>query len=102
MNILDITANLEGVDFAPKTELLEIIQNVKTIITTVMGSIPLDRDIGVDISVLDNPVPSVARLTSSIIDAVERYEPRVKVVKVVYKGDAEGGIVRPIVRVAIR
>ena len=103
MQIIDVTAELEGVSFAPGNELEEILQNVRTILTTMKGSVPLDRDFGLDGSVLDRPVSALrAILTTNIIEAVEKYEPRVKVKEVNFAGDAEEGIVIPTVRVVIR
>ena len=34
------------VDFAPSDEVREILQNVRTILSTRKGSVPLDRDFG--------------------------------------------------------
>ena len=33
------------VNFAPETEVVEILQNVRTILATRKGSVPLDRDL---------------------------------------------------------
>ena len=96
MQIIDVTAELEGVSFAPGNELEEILQNVRTILTTMKGSVPLDRDFGLDGSVLR------AVLTTNIIEAVEQYEPRVKVTQVSFSGNADEGVVIPTVRVVIR
>ena len=103
MQIIDVTAKLEGVSFAPGNELEEILQNVRTILTTMKGSAPLDRDFGLDGSVLDRPVNALrAVLTTNIIEAVEQYEPRVKVTQVSFSGNADEGVVIPTVRVVIR
>ena len=34
------------VDFAPETEAVEILQNVRTILSTQIGTVPLHRDFG--------------------------------------------------------
>ena len=34
----------QGIDFAPSSEIAEILQNVRTILTTRLGSVPLERD----------------------------------------------------------
>lgn len=36
----------QGIDFAPSSEIAEILQNVRTILTTRLGSVPLERDFG--------------------------------------------------------
>ena len=58
----------------------EIVQNVKVILSTRKGSVPLDRDFGVDWSVVDKPsTVAFQRLKQEIIRAIRRYEPRVVV-----------------------
>ena len=52
---IDVSARLEGIDFAPKDILTEIIQNVRTIISTTQFSVPLDRRFGIDGTVIDLP-----------------------------------------------
>jgi len=58
----------------------EIYQNLKTLFTTPVGTVPLDRDFGVDFTVLDQPLP-VARNKYSVelSEKVQRYEPRVTI-----------------------
>lgn len=103
---LDITAQLDGIDFGPSTVLEEILQNVKTILATPKFSVPLDREFGLNATMLDSPTPAgMAALTAEVFEAVQRYEPRVKVKKVFFnpsEADALDGIVRPTVRVVIR
>lgn len=43
------------VNFAPETEVVEILQNVRTILATRKGSVPLDRDFGLSWQYLDAP-----------------------------------------------
>lgn len=101
---VDVTATLGKINFSPDT-LTEILQNVRTILSTPKYSVPLDRDFGIDVTMLDEPMPvAQARLTAEIIAAVQQWEPRVQVTKVSYDGDiADGmdGILRPRVRVRI-
>ena len=56
MQIVDVTATLENIVIFPASEMEEIIQNIKTILTTLQGSVPLDREFGIDPSVIDKPV----------------------------------------------
>ena len=93
--------DLNTINFAPDNVLDEIIQNVM-IITTVKGSVPMDREFGIDASVVDRPIMAVqAILTSEIMDAVSHFEPRARVTAVNYKGDAEDGILMPVVRIEV-
>jgi phage baseplate assembly protein W len=97
----DITATLDKVDFDAKGT-TEIMQNIRTILSTVHYSVPLDRGFGVDLTLLDSPLPAAkARLTGDIIAAVNKYEPRVEVVEVSYEGDGLEGKLMPKVRVRI-
>ena len=89
------------VDFAPETEVVEILQNVRTILATRKGSVPLDRDFGLSWQYLDAPT-AVAQM--QIIDAIETYEPRAKVKSVEFKSsqtDSLDGILKPVVTVSI-
>lgn len=94
--------NKNSIDFAPDSVLKEINQNLRTILTTPRGSVPLDRDFGIDMSVIDLPIPLYkAKLTADIYDTIPKYEPRVKVVDVTYEHDVLSGRSKPIVKVAI-
>lgn len=98
-----MTGTLGEISFAPESELAEILQNVRTIVTTPKYSAPLNRGFGVTASWLDDPLPGAqARLTAEIIAEVQRREPRVRVTRVIFEGDALDGILRPKVRVRIR
>lgn len=79
-----VTLNGE-VDFSPQTEVAEILQNVRTIISTLKGTVPLDRDFGVSWEHLDKPIQLAKSMnTETIIEAIEDYEPRATVVSVEY------------------
>ena len=98
----EVAATLETIDFHPATALKEILQNVRIILTTEKYSVPLDRNFGITAMMLDMPLPvAQARLNAEIINAVQRYEPRVNVTAVSYDGDGMDGTLRPRVRVRI-
>lgn len=85
---------LREIDFSPASSVAEIVQNVKTIISTVVGTVPLDRDFGVDSDLVDLPMPVArARLAAELIEKVERYEKRVKVLRVTFSGDGDGHLI---------
>jgi phage baseplate assembly protein W len=90
--------------FAPATTVQEVIQNVRMIITTPKGTVPLDREFGIDATVIDKPLAiAQAILARDIVNAVKKYEPRAKVNKVEFS-DGSGaidGVLKPIVRVEI-
>lgn len=100
--IYDVLAQpVKGIDFAPASEAAEILQNLRTIITTTKYSVPLDRDFGVNAEMLDKPMAvAQAQLQSEIIMAIKTYEPRVTVTGISFTGTDEG-ILIPKVQVMI-
>ena len=90
---------LTEVNFAPGSEEEEIVQNVRTILATRVGTVPLDRSFGLSWEYLDKPLP-VARalIQAEVIEAITRYEPRANIETVDFQeseSDAMGGISRP-------
>lgn len=97
----DVAMRLKEIDFAPKNRVVEIIQNVRIILSTSKYTVPLDREFGLDPSIVDLPMPAAqAKLTAEIIATVHRYEPRCRVVRVFYAGDLDGRL-EPTVRIRI-
>lgn len=97
MNYL-VTMSKE-IDFAPATEVAEIIQNVRTIIATRKGDVPLARDLGFSWGNIDKPLPlAKAMMQAEIIDAIEEIEPRAKIVSVEFEeseAESADGILKP-------
>lgn len=91
-----------AIDLAPKTTVEEVLQNVRTIISTIKYEIPLDRGFGIDGDVIDMPMQQAqAKLTQEIFRAVRQYEPRAIIESISFIGDASGKMV-PKVEVSIR
>ena len=94
-----------NVDFDPPSEVREILQNVRTILSTRKGSVPLDRDYGLTWDHVDKPIQTAQMLMrSEIVDEIERYEPRAKVVSIEFDENIEGvmdGLLQPRVTVSI-
>lgn len=90
-----ITANQQtSINLAPKTTVEEVLQNVRTIITTVKYQIPLDREFGIDGSVIDLPMPEAqAKVSQEIFQAVRRYEPRAVIESISFSGEDSGKLV---------
>ncbi len=87
--ILQIMNTQDTYNLMPLSIIEEITQNIKLILTTIKGTVPLDRNFGIDISFLDNPIPkAVMRAKISILETVKKYEPRVEVLKVELINDA--------------
>lgn len=100
--IYDISAATMGaINFAPATELEEILQNLRCILATPKFSVPLDRDFGIDAAFIDRPMPAArAKIAASIIEAIKKYEPRVTVTAISWDGTIDGNL-RPKVQVMI-
>ena len=94
-----------NVDFAPSTEVREILQNIRTVLSTRKGSVPLDRDFGLTWGHVDKPIQTAQMLMrSEIVDVIERYEPRAKVVSIEFDENLDGvmdGLLKPRVTVSI-
>lgn len=97
---------LNNINFAPNSLVAEVVQNVQTILATVKGSVPLDRDFGIDWSFVDEPIPQAMMLArADIIDAITAYEPRAKVRQITFKTSmqqAMQGKVVPVVVIEIK
>ena len=91
MEVDILLTNSENINFAPATEVEEVIQNVRTICATPKYSVPLDRQFGIEAQFVDRPTPKVmAAIQAEIIQAVRKYEPRCKVTKVSFDGGLDG------------
>lgn len=94
-----------AVNFAPETEAEEILQNVRTILSTPIGTVPLYREFGISWEHVDKPY-SVAKqlMMVEIIEAIEKFEPRAKVESVEFDETIESameGLLKPRVIVMI-
>lgn len=98
-----LTANQKPtINLAPKTTVEEVLQNVRTIISTIRYEIPLDRGFGINGDVIDMPMQQAqAKLTQEIFRAVRQYEPRAIIESISFTSDASGKMV-PKVEVSIR
>ncbi len=100
MDSFDVSVDSIGIDFGA-SGMKEIIQNVQTILTTSIGSVPLDRAFGIDLSPLDAPTTfTKAELAPIIIEAIHSYEPRVNVESVTFQ-ETDQGTLLPIVRLSL-
>jgi phage baseplate assembly protein W len=92
---------MDGIDFGA-AGVKEVLQNVRTLLATKKFSVPLDRDVGLDFSLLDKPYPRArTEVRTEIIQALRQYEPRAKVIRVLFDGDPADGVLNPKVTVRI-
>lgn len=98
MQYVITTKDPTTINMAPKTEAEEILQNIRTILATAKGTVPLDREFGLDSTVIDLPTSlGKAKLTNEIFQAVKRYEPRVTIDSISFSGDISGKIIPKVV-----
>ena len=79
-----------GINLMPASELEEIFQNVRTIVTTIKGTVPLDRELGISANILDAPINQQSRLVGEIAEAIERFEPRARLRRIEFTGNENG------------
>lgn len=99
-----ITIIPSKINLFPANELEEIFQNVTTIVTTAINTIPLFRSFGVDQSYIDSPTPVMqARAVADITTAIEQFEPRVIVESIGFEpSELIQGQVKPVITISIR
>lgn len=94
MTLKDVEFNVRGE--IPEAE--EILRCIRNLIMTPVGTVPLDRDFGIDQSILGLPIDAAQSLLAvEIIDKVERYEPRVSVSEVELTANIDGQIIAKVV-----
>jgi len=89
---------VQPLNFYPADTVTEVIQNVRMILATQKGTVPYDRDFGLEWRFLDHPADiASARLTAEVINQIRKYEPRAKVVRVNIDqaSDLSDGLLRP-------
>lgn len=93
--ILDFE-NEDDFSLIPTTTTEEVLQNIRFIVKTRKGSLPLFRDFGVDWEFLDRPIAE-ARLLAipEIISEIQAREPRAEIIDISYDGtNAENGKIK--------
>lgn len=94
MTLKDVEFNVRGE--IPEAE--EILRCIRNLIMTPVGTVPLNRDFGIDQSILGLPIDAAQSLLAvEIIDKVERYEPRVSVSEVELTANIDGQIIAKVV-----
>lgn len=100
-----IATPLQDIDWKPQSTADEVLQNVRCVISTVLGSVPLDREFGVSSAWLDDAGPvAEMKLRILLIDAIERFEPRAKIKSITFvDGGSDGlqGRLSPVVKLEI-
>ena len=79
-------------------------QEIRMLLSTRKGSVPLDRDYGLTWEYVDLPMPeAMPWMIAEIAGQLEKYVPRIRVRDIVFKSDDPvEGILQPTVTVEIR
>ena len=94
MTLADVEFNLRE----PLENQAEILRCLRTLLMTPAGSVPLDRDFGIDQTALGYPVESAqSMLAVEIMEKVSRYEPRVSVPEVEFSATSDGQLTAKVV-----
>lgn len=99
--IYDIKVSPYDWKIKPTTEIEEVLQNVMAIILTTKGSVPLDREFGINGNLLDAPINSQSKLTTELAEAIKKYEPRARLQGITFGGNMADGELKPTVRIEI-
>jgi hypothetical protein len=80
----------------------EVFQNVKYILLTEYFSVPLDREFGMNFTMVDKPIPvAEAMLSQEVAMKVALYEPRCLFKQIEYSGEGIAGKLNPNVMIAV-
>lgn len=86
---------IKGINFDIR-DVEELLQNLRVLYTTAIGTVPFDREFGLNMDFLDMPMDiAKGRLTQQYIEKTREYEPRVIVQEVKFETDTGEGIVIP-------
>lgn len=103
---MDYTLNLSAreIKIIPDSTVEEILQNVRTIILTELGSVPMYREFGTDNDLIDAPLPVAQnKLVKNIAAAIMKFEPRARLKKIRWlKSDAADGQLKPLITISIQ
>ncbi len=93
MNYLVSGNDVSSLSFDESDTVKSVLQNIRIILSTPKGTVPLYRDFGINMEFLDLPAPAAeAYLRTEIRESVELWEPRARVTGVEFDQEklAEG------------
>ncbi len=95
-------SNKRKIKFNVTDPVESVLQNIAVILSTPKGSVPMYRDFGISVDILDRPIPvAKAMMTADIKEAIERWEPRALFISVEFMEDELNGRLIPMVEVEI-
>lgn len=92
------------VDFTTDSSIdTEILISIQTLCSTYEGTIPLDRRVGLDSSVISESIDiSKEIITADIFDKVEKYIPEVEVIEVSFKDGEDISMLNVLIKLGRR
>ena len=95
-------SNKRKIKFNVTDPVESVLRNIAVILSTPKGSVPMYRDFGISVDILDRPIPvAKAMMTADIKEAIEQWEPRVTFIGVDFMEDELNGRLIPMVEVEI-
>lgn len=80
------------------SEIQKIQRSVETLLSTAAGTMPMDREFGLNCEFLDYPVDTAANLYAlEVTEKIRRYVPEASVLKTEFEFDRISGAIRPTV-----
>lgn len=80
-----------AINWDPEDEVTEVIQNLRTLLATASGTVPLARELGTPQDIIDTPSSLAGqRLRATVVKAVKTYEPRITIAAVKLAATHEG------------
>lgn len=86
------TSENEALELGAPETVKSVLQAIKIILTTPKGTIPMYRDFGVNMDILDMPIPAMEqRARMEYKEAIEQWEPRAQVKDITFSRDIVSG-----------
>lgn len=92
----------QKLEFFPLTWLDKTVEEVRIVLNTPIGSVPYNRDFGMDMSFLHLPINlAKSAYATAAAEAIERFVPSLRVNQVIFPDDSDGANgLNPIIEVS--
>ena len=98
--IVDLSENTP-ITLFPSQTVEEVLQNVRVILSTPRGSVPLARDWGIDMGFIDKPLTVAKTMAIAAIHDALSLEPRAVIKNITFTADNSGRLI-PRVEVSVK
>lgn len=94
--------NLSDVKIESSSMDTEVLNRLKNLYSTYEGTVPFDRNFGINPNILDEPIDiAKGKLVAEVIQKTQKYEPGIRVIEVKFNTKLDEGKVSPRVVVDI-